>query len=299
MELLGSYINGNVKISIYDDGTKIRETECNEFVPEFAENIDIKITNYCDNKCPYCHEDSNCRGQHAALGQDFINTLHPYQEVALGGGDITSHPDLIPFLRKLKDMKVIANITVNQNHFIRKQELINKLVEDDLVKGIGVSLEKADNDFIERIQQFPNAVIHIINGIATKEQILALSNHNLKILILGYKRLRRGADYDIDNSILINNNQKWLYNNIQQVLYGFKITSFDNLALEQLNIKRLLSDDEWERYYMGDDGEFTFYIDMVEQKFAKNSTAPFDERYDLLDNVDEMFKKIKRTKGED
>ena len=180
---------------------------------------------------------------------------------------------------------------------MRKQELINKLVGENLVKGIGVSLKKADNDFIERIQQFPNAVIHIINGIATKEQILALSNHNLKILILGYKRLRRGIDYDINNGILINNNQKWLYSNIQQILYGFKIISFDNLALEQLNIRRLLSEDEWERYYMGDDGEFTFYIDMVEQKFAKSSTASFDKRYDLLDNVDDMFKVIKRTEG--
>jgi hypothetical protein len=31
---------------------------------------------------------------------------------------------------------------------------------------------------------------------------------------------------------------------------------------------------------------------MVEQKFAKSSTAPFEERYDLLDSVDEMFEKI-------
>ena len=36
----------------------------------------------------------------------------------------------------------------------------------------------------------------------------------------------------------------------------------------------------------------TYYIDMVEQKFAKSSTAPFTKRYDLLDSVDEMFKKI-------
>ena len=43
---------------------------------------------------------------------------------------------------------------------------------------------------------------------------------------------------------------------------------------------------------MGDDGTMTYYIDMVEQKFAKSSTAPFEKRYDLLDSVDKMFKKI-------
>lgn len=43
---------------------------------------------------------------------------------------------------------------------------------------------------------------------------------------------------------------------------------------------------------MGDDGSMTYYIDMVEQKFARSSIADFDKRYDLMDSVDEMFKKI-------
>ena len=46
MELLGRYINGNFKTTILSDGTKIRETEDDEFVPAFAENMDIKICKY-------------------------------------------------------------------------------------------------------------------------------------------------------------------------------------------------------------------------------------------------------------
>lgn len=42
----------------------------------------------------------------------------------------------------------------------------------------------------------------------------------------------------------------------------------------------------------GDDGQMTYYIDMVERKFARSSTAAFDKRYDLLDSVDDMFKVI-------
>ena len=62
--------------------------------------------------------------------------------------------------------------------------------------------------------------------------------------------------------------------------------------------KRLLSDSEWNEFYQGDDGTSTYYIDMVERKFARSSTAPFDKRYDLLDSVDDMFKKIVSEVGE-
>ena len=57
-------------------------------------------------------------------------------------------------------------------------------------------------------------------------------------------------------------------------------------------MKRLLSDSEWNEFYQGDDGTSTYYIDMVERKFAKSSMAPFNKRYELLDSVDDMFKKI-------
>ena len=48
MELLGRYKNGNFHVAIFDDGSKIRETNDDEFVPDFAENMDIKICNVCD-----------------------------------------------------------------------------------------------------------------------------------------------------------------------------------------------------------------------------------------------------------
>ncbi len=72
----------------------------------------------------------------------------------------------------------------------------------------------------------------------------------------------------------------------------FKVVSFDNLAIEQLGVKNLLSKEEWDTFYAGDDGTYTYYIDMVERKFARSSTADFDKRYDLMDSVDDMFRKI-------
>ena len=43
-KILGKYRNGNYSVCIFDDGTKIRKTDDDEFCPDFAENIDLKIT---------------------------------------------------------------------------------------------------------------------------------------------------------------------------------------------------------------------------------------------------------------
>ena len=72
MEMLGQYKNGNYIVTIYDNGTKIRETIdplATAFIPEFAENIDLKITDRCDIGCAYCHEDCKSNG----VNSDILN----------------------------------------------------------------------------------------------------------------------------------------------------------------------------------------------------------------------------------
>lgn len=296
MELLGRYKNGNVITTIYSDGTKERFTYDDEFHPIFAENMDIKICNRCDRGCPWCHEGSTPDGKLGdIMNEKFINTLHAYQEVALGGGNVLEHPDLIPFLQKLRDKKVIPNITLNQKHFENNISVVDKLVSNKLIFGLGVSLENPTEKFIKKVNKFPNAVVHVINGIFTESDYAALSNHGLKLLILGYKNLRRGSHFLLNENDTIYQNQKWLENHIKDLINNFTVVSFDNLAIEQLAIKERwsLSDELWDEFYAGDDGTISYFIDMVERKFSKNSTAPKEKRYDLLDNVDEMFNYIK------
>lgn len=294
MKLLGNYKNGNYTVSIFSDGTKIRRTEEDEFKPAFSENCDIKITNYCDIGCPMCHEASCTTGKHADLNMKFLDTLHPFTELALGGGSVLAHPDFVPFLEKLKEKKVIANITVNQIHFEKSFEFLKELYDKDLFKGIGISLTNPNEEFIEKVKKFPTAVIHTINGLLTEEDIENLVNKDLKILILGYKTFRRGETHYINNKEEIESNKKFLYDNLPVIISKFKSVSFDNLAIKQLDVKRLMSDKEWENFYMGDDGNFTFYIDMVEKKFAKSSVST--KRYDILDNIDEMFNIVRNEK---
>ena len=293
MKLIGKYINGNYKVAIFNDGTKIRHTDDNYWNARFPENIDLKITNMCDMRCPYCHENSTINGKHGdIMNMAFVNTLMPFTEIALGGGNIFTHPDLIPFLKKLKALNIFANITVNQYHFMANLELINKLIEEDLIKGLGVSLMNATDEFISEISKFENAVIHIINGVEMVSNLQKLYDKNLKVLILGYKEFRRGKDY---YSSVVELRKDMLKEELSNLVNHFQVVSFDNLALEQLDVKTLLGE-KWEQFYMGDDGQFTMYIDAVTETFARSSIMPVADRLPLTNNINDMFKIVKGMK---
>ena len=79
----------------------------------------------------------------------FIDSLHPYTEIAVNGNSI-DHKQLVWFLKDLKKRRIIANITVNQIHFERKEKLIRQLIDDKLINGIGISLRKPTREFINR-----------------------------------------------------------------------------------------------------------------------------------------------------
>jgi len=293
--ILGKYINGNYTVTIYNDGTKIRETNDTNFIPNYAENCDVKITDYCDGGCEFCYEGCTPTGQHAnLLNQNWINTLHPFTELALNGNDLT-HPQLIQFLELLKEKQIIANLTVNQKHFIKNADLLHKLTNEKLIYGLGISLTTVSNDFIFKVQEFPNAVLHTIAGILKPADMLKLANNRLKLLILGYKTKGRGEIYYEQHKNAIQENIEALKAILPLMKNHFEVISFDNLAIEQLDVKNTLNilDDEWSEIYMGDDGKFTFYIDMVNQTFAKNSVMT--ETYPILDSVDDMFKYITKT----
>lgn len=292
MKLLNVYKNGNYKVLLFNDGTKIRRTDEDKFISSFPECIDLKITNQCDMGCKYCHEDSTIDGLHGdVLNTEFINTLKPYTELALGGGNVLTHPNLVEFLKVLKSKNIIANITVNQKHFISSKDTIKYLVDNNLIKGLGVSLLSPTDEFVELIRQYPNAVIHVINGVVTLGYLQKLYDNDLKLLILGYKVFRRGKDY---YSATVETNKQIINDNILEILKRFKVVSFDNLAIKQLEIQSKLPKETWDEFYMGDDGQFTMYIDLVKRQFARSSIST--QRYDLLNNIEDMFSVVKNER---
>lgn len=294
MKILGSYKNNDYTCTMFSDGTKIRWNDKDSFNPIKPESIDLKITNRCDMACNMCHENSTPDGKHGdILNLPFIDTMFPYSEVAIGGGNPLTHPDLIEFLEHLKERKIIASMTVNQMHFMQNIDLLKELTDNKLIYGLGISyIGGRHSNCIEAIKQFPNAVVHVINGIVHMDGLEALANNDLKILVLGYKEFRRGKTLYDECGSQINYLKAQFYDMLPKIVNDgwFKCISFDNLAIKQLEPKRLMSDKDYKEFYMGDDGKFSLYVDSVKREFAKSSVSV--ERFPITDDIADMFKKV-------
>jgi hypothetical protein len=200
-----------------------------------------------------------------------LSVLPSGVELAIGGGNPLSHQDLIYFLRELKKRKIISNITINQGHLKTYQDLIIYLIKEDLVKGIGISIVNNNFKYIKPLLELTdNIVYHLIAGVNDIEIVDKLIElGNCKILILGYKKFGFGQTFYNEN---VNTNLKKWYNNLRNLI-GKCVISFDNLAIQQLNVKRLFTVEGWKQFYMGDDFTFTMYIDCVNQEYAPTSRS--------------------------
>ena len=305
-KVLSVYKNGNHQVTIMSDGTKIKETfdpAADHFTYDFAENVDIKITDYCDGGCPYCHENSTIKGKHGDLKslEKLFKTITPGTELAIGGGNALAHPDLIWFLELLKEQGVVANITVNQKHIEPYKDLLIDITNRKLVNGIGISLTNSktfDKKFVKSLSD--NVVIHTIAGVLSEEDLPAISG--MKALILGYKHLRRGNDYFSDEVI---KRIHWLREYLPVVAGITKVLSFDCLGIEQLDPKKTLKikDEDWNGLFQGSDTDVkdkdgnitcaTFYIDVPNMTCARMSTAALDKRFTFTsdDDIKDLFKK--------
>jgi hypothetical protein len=292
---LYQYRNGNYDVTIMKDGTKIRDYD--EFpLPVVPESIDLKITNYCDAGCAFCHEMSTKEGKHCEIDRtiSLMHTFAPHNaEIAIGGGNPLSHPDLNYFLHAVRSMDLIANITVNQLHIKKFEHEIKFYQEQNLIKGLGISW------FPHRIEDLDtfmgeNVVIHIIMGVHPISDIERLLERfkKVKILVLGYKTFGRGEHYyDKLNEVVEKNKYDW-FTNIGRLMHKEGLTlSFDNLAIEQLKMKRFFIKENWDKFYMGDDGHFTMYIDAVKEEYARSSTSK--KRYKYKDTIPQMFNHIR------
>ena len=303
MKKITTYKNGNTWTTLYEDGTKEHFTMDDDFRFNFSESCDIQISQCCDNGCEWCYYGCSPTGKHGKLtGWKFFETMHPYTEIAIN----LQYPipdELTEFLNIMKNKNIIVNATINQNHFMNPfmQSLVKQLVDTNLIKGIGISLtDPTQKDFINMVKRYPNTVIHVIAGVTSPEDIDYLKGHDLKLLILGYKKLERGKKYYDYSSTIVEDNIKWLESDLDEIINGFKIVSFDNLAIEQLHLKDKLSEKEWEMFYGGDDGTVTFFIDLVKGVFARSSLSRIV--YTIGDKtIDEMFEIIQEEikKGSD
>lgn len=332
MEILHSYQNGNCHVQIFMDGTKTRTWSDGETPsPEWPESIDLKITNMCRGNSSggasshppcrqWCHEQSVPGGEHADLRWILktLDELPPGVEIAIGGGNPMDYPELNTLLRELRSRGLIANLTMNGHHLTgrvddnvsvaQRQEAQYKAVSTaeqilawqrrGMLWGIGISYQDhfantlvlgLHSPPLGRLLEDDRTVLHVIAGVHDVTQIKKLSKE-LKLLVLGYKEFGFGKKYyQIGN--VPRTLGPWKYF-IGSLLRTHKV-SFDNLALEQLAVKDLITPEAWASHYMGDDGKFTMYIDAVNETFAKSSTSTRIGTHER--NIKELFAEVRST----
>lgn len=289
---LATYVNGSNLVILYEDGTKVRVENGKSLFPE---SMDVKITNYCDVGCTYCHEMSTPSGKHASLDNLELFDTYLYElpdgiEIAIGGGNPLAHPDIEEFLVKLKSHGKICNLTVNEQHFFEPeyQKMLEYFIESDLIKGLGYSYYSEYCDM-----KYEHLVNHVVVGVTPFSELEKIVTVNKKVLLLGFKfdtgfGINFGKNPEVQRNI-----EEWKYN-LKEASKIAKL-SFDNLAIKQLEPRSLFSsDEEYSRFYMGDDGEHTMYFDLVKGEYASSSTSKTRFGFDNSSDIYRIFEKIKK-----
>lgn len=269
MQKIAEYSNGGTLVTIYDDGTKVRKI-VSATPPVYPESIDCKITNWCDAACKWCHEKSTKKGKHANLQNtvDLLKQLPAGVEIAVGGGHALSHPDFENFVKELSNHGLVCSVTVNEKHFEKELPRLEKLVSNHLIYGIGYSYSEKPCTW-----KYEHLVSHVIAGVTSPEKLAEITKVNNKVLLLGYKTFGRGEKYKEHFEKKVEDNIAYWY---RYLFKAAKIAhlSFDNLAITQLKPERLFANkQEYNKFYMGNDGRNSMYINSVEEEYAISSIS--------------------------
>lgn len=295
MKLLAKYKNGNYTVRLFDDGTKIRMNDLDNLTPDFAESMDVTITEKCNGGCEYCYLNCNMDKPHADLTNPIFDTVHPGTEMAINANDMT-HPGLEAFLIKMKEKGVFVNITINQKHLKDNVETLKNWQNRQLVWGIGVSLTNSSDSILWE-NGLKNVVIHVIDGCFTKEDLENMADHNLKLLMLGFKHKGRGVEYYEKHKDEVDANIDYLDKHLMENKDRFNGVGFDTLATIDLHMEEKVGPEKWALHNMGSEGQYTMFFDSVHNKFAISSMET--ELFDLEpgDTFDTIFHKVRKKAG--
>jgi MoaA/NifB/PqqE/SkfB family radical SAM enzyme len=130
---------------------------------KYPEFYDIKITNACGGRCPYCYQDSQITegfdtgilGKFARIFGPMDMNQRPFQ-IAYGGGEPTLHPHFIDLLRETRRYGISPNYTTNGMHMT--EELVKATKE--YCDGVAVSCHRHQEHYwIRALMMLSNAGI--------------------------------------------------------------------------------------------------------------------------------------------
>lgn len=287
--------NGNYWIG-YGYNGKIRfKTDNKECIPSYPELVDLRITNKCFWNCPFCFMDSNMKEKEADLLflKTTISNLLAAEnttyrrciEFSVGGGNILLYPHLEELFDYMHENGCIINTTINAKdckQIIEDEKLLK--IFRKYVTAVGVSV--CSREDIERVEDFEenlkgdnkiymDVVIHMIPELLGAKETREIIDELYKMkyynfLFLGYKINGRGATQEYHK--FNEEDLKILFNGLWRTSID---TTFANSYKEWIDANY-----ETKHTVTLNEGEYSMYIDGVEQK-AYKSSYQLDKSYNL------------------
>lgn len=269
------YSNGNALVSISSDGTRQVYSD-GDLKLEYPLNIDVRLSRRCSygmnpngkSVCSFCHESATTDGKDATISDirtalDYFDALPKGTEIAVGINQFTDAVHY--FLNSCNKSEFIVNATVNQGHIKKNFQTIISHISAGTITGLGISYRKHSSDIPNELLKYKNTVVHVIAGIDSIDEVKILAEKGIKkILVLGEKNF----GFNFGKVKLVSQAHRQWYRQIHELFKLFEVVSFDNLALEQLNVKRFIKD--WETMYQH---EFSFYVNIVDGTFSPSSRS--------------------------
>jgi len=262
------------------NGTKIRmsfSSDENYTQSSYPESADIKITDFCPFACDFCYQDSSLEGAfaHPKNIQSISQTLHKLGvfEVALGGGEPTTHPFLDKIINMFYEKDICTNLTTRSIKWITDTSISTIILEKTSGLAFSVGSNYMDTFNLKELSNWltinkykGELSAHYILGLVNTGRLIgdikSMSKHVNRITLLGGKNTGRAKEIKYQK---VNIEKVIKHCQEEGISLGMDTKAIQDYKedLDRLEIPEILRTSE--------EGKFSLYIDAVESFIARDS----------------------------
>lgn len=268
----------------------------------YPELVDLKITDYCPHGCKFCYQGSTKRGKHAPFEElkQIIETLAEMEvfEIAIGGGEPTLYPNFVELLYFCKEKDIVPNFTSFNLDWVDEEEILKAVIDccgSFAISVHSIEMVKKIQDYYDQgykksifyskerdqsVQPTAQIVLNTMPDEKAYEIIKYIIDETyLNLTFLGFKTTGRGQKF------------KTYENDFEKYLKFLENRKFGADTVVVQEYKELLDKmGVMEELRVGEEGQFSMYIDAVKKQLGPSSYCNKDEMIDY-ENVKEEIEK--------
>jgi MoaA/NifB/PqqE/SkfB family radical SAM enzyme len=252
----------------------------------FPELVDLKITDHCDYGCKFCYQSSTKEGVHATLEniENVVKTLASSgtMEIAIGGGEPTTHPNLLKILKDIRSYNMAACFTTKNFNLHEHPEFseiaetansiafsCNSIAEIEKVKIIKEAINELEGiNYDSRPKIYIQMIPELMTDLNFDKALRYVSKMwNTPVTLLGYKDFGFGENYAPKNRF---SSSEWIktikrYSDEENIKFGIDsvlVSKWKNELIENCVDPLAL---------VGEEGKFSCYVDAVKMTIHKSS----------------------------